>query len=74
MQPVRGLVLEVDDAGLLVGLGVRRFMGAAGWVRRHYESITIVSGALLMSLGVLLITGQFTRLFAPLAGRFTPSL
>ncbi len=73
------LLLLCYSAGLglpfvLVGLGVRRFMGAAGWVRRHYESITIVSGALLMSLGVLLITGQFTRLFAPLAGRFTPGL
>ena len=73
------LLLLCYSAGLglpfvLVGLGVRRFMGAAGWVRRHYESITVVSGALLMALGVLLITGQFTRLFAPLAGRFTPGL
>ena len=73
------LLLLCYSAGLglpfvLVGLGIRRFMGAAGWVRRHYESITAVSGALLVALGVLLITGQFTRLFAPLAGRFTPGL
>jgi cytochrome c-type biogenesis protein len=73
------LLLLCYSAGLglpivLVGLGVRRFMGAAGWVRRHYEPITAVSGALLVALGVLLVTGQFTRLFAPLAGRFTPGL
>ena len=73
------LLLLCYSAGLglpfvLVGLGVRRFMGAAGWVRRHYEPITVVSGALLVALGVLLVTGQFTRLFAPLAGRFTPGL
>ena len=58
---------------LLVGLGVRRFMGAVGWVRRHYAPITLVSGSLLVVVGVLLLTGQFTRLFAPLA-RFTPGL
>jgi cytochrome c-type biogenesis protein len=73
------LLLLCYSAGLglpfvLVGLGVRRFMGAAGWVRRHYEPITAVSGVLLVVLGVLLVTGQFTRLFAPLAGRFTPGL
>jgi cytochrome c-type biogenesis protein len=73
------LLLLCYSAGLgvpfvLVGLGVRRFMGAAGWVRRHYEPITAVSGVLLVALGVLLVTGQFTRLFAPLAGRFTPGL
>jgi cytochrome c-type biogenesis protein len=73
------LLLLCYSAGLglpfvLVGLGVRRFMGAAGWVRRYYEPITAVSGALLVALGMLLVTGQFTRLFAPLAGRFTPGL
>jgi cytochrome c-type biogenesis protein len=73
------LLLLCYSAGLgvpfvLVGLGVRRFMGAAGWVRRHYEPITAVSGVLLVALGVLLVTGQFTRIFAPLAGRFTPGL
>jgi cytochrome c-type biogenesis protein len=72
------LLLACYSAGLgvpflLVGLGVRRFMGAVGWVRWHYVPITAVSGALLVSVGILLLTGQFTRLFAPLA-RFTPGL
>jgi cytochrome c-type biogenesis protein len=55
---------------LLVGLGVTRFMGAFGWVRRHYTAIAAVSGVLMITVGVLLFTGQFTRLVAPLADKF----
>jgi len=58
---------------LLVGLGVQRFVGAFGWVRRHYSWIAGVSGALLIVIGVMLMTGTFTRIFAPLA-RFGPGL
>ncbi len=58
---------------LLVGLGVQRFVGAFGWVRRNYAWIAGVSGALLIVVGVMLMTGTFTRLFAPLA-RFAPGL
>jgi cytochrome c-type biogenesis protein len=58
---------------LLVGLGIGRFMGAFGWAKRHYGPITIVSGALLVAVGILLLSGQFTRLFAPLA-RYAPGL
>ena len=46
--------------------GSPRFMGAFGWVKRHYAAIAAVSGALLVAVGVLLVTGQFTRLVAPL--------
>jgi cytochrome c-type biogenesis protein len=55
---------------LLVGLGVSRSMSAFAWVRRHYTSIAAVSGALMVTVGVLLFTGQFTRIVAPLANRF----
>ena len=58
---------------LLVGLGVGRLVGAVGWVRQHYGPITAVSGGLLIVVGALLVSGQFTRLFAPLA-RFAPGL
>ena len=58
---------------LLVGLGVQRFMGAFGWVRRHYAWIAGVSGALLIVVGVLLATGEFTRIIAPLS-RYGPGL
>ncbi|HJR96695.1 MAG TPA: cytochrome c biogenesis protein CcdA [Actinomycetota bacterium] len=59
---------------LLVGLGVTRFMGAFEWVKRRYTEIAMVSGALMIGLGVLLFTGEFTRLVAPLAERFTLGL
>jgi cytochrome c-type biogenesis protein len=58
---------------LLVGLGVQRFMGAFGWVRRNYAWIAGVSGALLVVVGVLLATGEFTRIIAPLS-RYGPGL
>ena len=58
---------------LLIGLGVQRFMGAYGWIKRNYRWIGGVSGALLVAIGVLLLTGQFTRWFAPLQ-RFLPGL
>ncbi|MEP7060266.1 MAG: cytochrome c biogenesis CcdA family protein [Actinomycetota bacterium] len=58
---------------LLIGLGVQRFMGAYDWIKRHYRWIGGISGVLLIWLGLLLMTGQFTRWFAPLQ-RFVPGL
>lgn len=59
---------------LLVGLGVTSFMGAFDWVKRRYRAIALVSGTLMVAVGVLLFTGAFTRLVAPLAERFTLGL
>jgi cytochrome c-type biogenesis protein len=56
---------------LLVGLGVTRFLGAFDWVKRRYTAIAIISGSLMVVVGVLLFTGEFTRIVAPLADRFT---
>lgn len=58
---------------LLVGLGVTRFLGAFGWIKRHYRGIAVTSGGLLVIVGVLMFTGAFTRFFAPLQ-RFTLGL
>ena len=59
---------------LLLGLGVQWLTGTLEWVRRHYRGISIVSGAVLVALGVMLLTGTFTRyLNAPLL-RFRPGL
>ena len=58
---------------LLVGLGISKFMGTFGWIRRHYRPIAAVSGGFLVFVGVLLFTGAFTRVFAPLA-RYTVGL
>ena len=58
---------------LLIGLGVQRFLGAFGWVKRNYRWIAGISGALLVTVGVLIATGVWTRLLAPLL-RFGPAL
>ena len=54
-----------------VGLGADWVVPSLGWVRRHYRAIAAVSGAFLVAVGVLLMTGTFQRLIAPLA-RFAP--
>jgi cytochrome c-type biogenesis protein len=58
---------------LLVGIGADRLVGRLGWVRRHYRAIAGVSGALLAAVGILLMTGLFRQVLAPLA-RFEPGL
>jgi cytochrome c-type biogenesis protein len=42
---------------ILVGLGFRRVAGGLGWVKRHYPLVMGTGGALLVVLGVLLLTG-----------------
>jgi cytochrome c-type biogenesis protein len=58
---------------LLVGIGADRLVRSLGWVKRHYRVIAGVSGALLVVVGVLLMTGLFRQVFLPLA-RFAPGL
>jgi cytochrome c-type biogenesis protein len=58
---------------VLLGLGVQWLTGTLGWIKRHYAAIAGVSGALLVVIGVLIATGSFTRIVAPLL-RFTPGL
>ena len=58
---------------LLIGLGAQWLTSSAAWVRRHYAAIAAVSGSILVVVGVLIATGQFTRLLAPLL-RYTPGL
>lgn len=59
---------------LLIGLGVQWLSTTAGWVRRNYRAISIVSGSLLIGVGVLLMTGVFTRYLVTPLLRFTPGL
>ncbi len=58
---------------LLVGIGADRLVRSLGWVKRRYRVIAGVSGALLVVVGVLLMTGLFRQVFGPLA-RFAPGL
>ncbi len=61
------LLLAVYSAGLgvpflLTSIAVDKFFLASARVRRHYRTIEIVSGALLVILGVLIFTDRFTIL------------
>jgi cytochrome c-type biogenesis protein len=62
---------------LLIGLGLRRLMGAFRFFSRNYHWFAGVAGVALVAIGVLLVSGQWTRLIAPLfraINRFTPAL
>jgi cytochrome c-type biogenesis protein len=58
------LLLAVYSAGLalpflLVGIAFDRAMGAFRWVRDRYDVLRVVSGALLVTLGLLLFFDRF---------------
>jgi len=53
---------------LLTSLAINQFFGAAKKIRRYYHAIEVTSGALLVIIGVLIMTGQLTlivRLLQP---------
>ena len=61
------LLLFVYSLGLgipfvLAGLGVGRLTGALKWLRQHTRTVNLVSGILLVAVGLLLVTDQFFRL------------
>jgi cytochrome c-type biogenesis protein len=62
---------------LLVGLGIRRLMGALAFVKRNYHWFAGISGTVMVAIGVLVLTGRWTELLGPVLraiGRFTPPL
>lgn len=72
------LLLAVYSAGLAVpfliaAVAVERFLDWFQRFRRYLPWVMRVSGALLVLVGVLLLTGEFTRLAGWLQG-FTPDL
>jgi cytochrome c-type biogenesis protein len=64
----RGAVLSVAYClGLgvpfvLVAVGARWAVGATSWLRRHAQAVTRVGGAVLVVVGVLLVTGAWTEM------------
>jgi cytochrome c-type biogenesis protein len=44
---------------VLVGIGFDHAMGASRWLRDHYQVVRVVSGALLVALGLLLFFDRF---------------
>jgi cytochrome c-type biogenesis protein len=45
---------------LATALMIDRFFSAMGRIRKHYHTIEVVSGVLLVAIGVLIFTNQFT--------------
>ena len=45
---------------LITSLAINQFFGAAKRIRKYYHAIELTSGALLIVIGVLIITGQLT--------------
>jgi cytochrome c-type biogenesis protein len=61
------LLLTIYSLGLavpflLTALGIERFLKFYGGFRRHMHAVEVVSGGLLIALGVLLVFGKFTLL------------
>jgi cytochrome c-type biogenesis protein len=44
---------------LLVGIGFSRVLSASRWLRDHYPAVRVVSGALLVAIGLLLFFDRF---------------
>jgi len=53
---------------VLAAVAFRRMLGAVGWVRRHQQWVTRAGGAMLVLVGVLLVTGLWERLVAQMLG------
>ena len=47
---------------VVVGLLFRRLLGAFVWVRRHSQTVMRIGGAMLVAIGVLLVTGTWDEL------------
>ena len=59
------LLLAIYSLGLgvpflLTSMAINRFFSVTAQIRRHYHAIELVSGGLLVAIGVLIFTGQLT--------------
>jgi cytochrome c-type biogenesis protein len=62
-----GILLAAYSAGLAVpflvtAVAFNRATSAFRWLRDHYVAVTAVAGAILIGMGVLLLTGELTQL------------
>lgn len=53
---------------LLLALGARRAVRAVSWLRHHVRGVQLAGGALLILVGVTLVTGLWAELIAVLRG------
>jgi thiol-disulfide isomerase/thioredoxin len=74
-----GLVLSAFySAGLavpflLTGLGINKFLGFYGKFRRHLHKVEVVSGIVLIIVGLLVMSGKSTVLASSAVTRYVPS-
>jgi cytochrome c-type biogenesis protein len=73
-SPLRGAVLSLfyclglGIPFLLVALGLNWVTGSVAFLKRHIRVINIVGGALLIAVGVLMVTGVWTLVMSQLQG------
>lgn len=51
---------------IVAAIAFRHALGAFGWVRRHHLWVTRLGGAMLVVVGLLLVTGAWDALIAPM--------
>jgi len=79
-----GYAIGLGIPFLIIGLGINRFTGLLQRFRRHVRKFQIISGLMLISIGILLLTNQMTQIAIwaqrnglyfdlPLSGASTPS-
>ena len=51
---------------VLLALGFRRAQGSLAWLRRHGRGIELAGGVLLVTVGVLFVSGRWQPLFIPM--------
>lgn len=49
---------------ILSGLLFTRFLAAFSWIRRHYQAVSVISGLLLVAMGVLMLTNHIVLINA----------
>ncbi|RMI36104.1 cytochrome c biogenesis CcdA family protein [Streptomyces triticirhizae] len=62
---------------LVAAVAFRRMLGAFGWVKRHYQWVMRLGGAMLMVTGVLLVSGVWERMVYEMqvwSVQFTPGV
>ena len=69
------LLLSAYSAGLgvpflLAALAVNRFFAASGAVKRHMKTVEVVSGVLLVAVGLLLVTDRLAMIALYLSKKF----
>jgi len=62
-----GVLLAFYSAGLaipflLTAVAFERATTAFGWIRNHHRAITLISGLILIGMGLLIVTGELTQL------------